>query len=565
MKIIYTIIAVTLTATSLAQDISFTYSNADGVTQPEIIIKKDTKQIILTNAPGLKKFVIAIQTLAPGNRIIIKDRLDEQIGDPYSPGDGNKAYQSQSALNNNKMSIYLEDSNNQIKLFAGIMVLDKLPESNLDIVSSLASWKTKAEAVCTPCAYDGRSLTFDFADKSLTRSKRPSPSKVKILGAKVGKPFMLIIKNINPFRDSIIISQETANYNTDVPDIFTKAFFSTALKGENDVSQLLADVLELGNQVDAIINSLKNSRECDKICEVIQNAKNDAEAQFKNYGFDPSKKDLVSFLADELQNINEVYKDKVAAVLAKYQSFINTRNYFNYLVPQVQNVDEYIFTLSILPKSGEKLATNIDHQPISVKTVGGFKFDFSSGLFMTGLRDQQFTLKPDSTVIQNSYGGDSIVFNKRNQIIKLNDNKKVDFGVSALMHCYPRITPYFNVGLSLGAGVSVGPDPSIRYLGGVSFLFGKSGRLSLTYGCAAGFIDALADGYQNLQYTSQSDAKVLTKKVFRTRSFWGIGFNIPLFKSTVDTGSTKTTTTTSSDAGSKTDSGAGKTDSGKNN
>lgn len=396
-----------------------------------------------------------------------------------------------------------------------------------------------------PCVYQGNALEYDLASNALDYKNRTIwQKKYKFTRGRpfVGKPFTFAVRNVNPFRDSVIISSTTQNYNTDVPELFTKAFFSPGktVGASPNEAKILADVLAMGEQIETIKTALKNSKECENICQIIQQTKDAIEKHFTTvYQFDPSKEELVVFLADQLQKINPTFKEKVSTIINDYRNFYNSRDYVDYNIIQVENVDEYIFTLSVVPKSGAQLYRIVDKQPVSARTVGGVKFDFSSGLFVTGLTDQRFTLRPDSSVIQNSFGGDSIVYNRRNEIILQSDDKKVDFGVSAMMHFYPRITPSFNLGLSLGAGLSIGPDPAIRYLGGGSLFIGKSGRLILTYGCAAGYVDELADGYQNVQFTSLSDKKAMTKKSFKTRGFWAFTFNIPLFKSKVNTAEAK--------------------------
>jgi len=516
-------------STSLsAQTISFTYTDKNGVRQPFLEIKPDTKEIILENAPDLKDFIIKVADLSPNNQLLFIDKNDEPVGTPYLSTDGEKSYHSPASLNNKKLIIYYIDANSVKKLYATIVILDKLPSSKFNILQTLSEAISSPKEICKPCNYTGRSLTYDFATNTSTLKN----SSDKKQWPKVGEPFSFIVTNINPYRDSVVLSQEVISYNTDVPDIFSKAFFSTALTGEGDEKQqkILSDVLEMGKQLDVVIKRLKEANECDKICDIISKVVAKIETIFKGYGYDPDAQTLVNYIADELQNINEVYKDKVAAILTSYQQLRDTRNFARYYIPKVQNVDEYIFTLSILPKSGATLATIVDHQPIPAPTIGGFKIDFSSGLFITKLRDQRLSLKPDSTVIPNSYGADSIVYNRRFQIINESEKNKVDFGLAAWMHAYTRITPYINIGLNIGAGASIGPNPAIRYFGGGSLLLGRSGRLAINYGCVAGYVDVLSDGYKNQTYTSQGDLKALTKKSFRTGSYWGLSFNIPLFK-----------------------------------
>lgn len=534
-----------------AQVATFDYQMDNLNPGESIDITAGTKTIVIKGAAHLKNFNITVKDLPAKHKLVFKDDVNVVIG-TYTSGDGTKSFTTAADLNNAQMTIVFEDDKGVQKPFAGLTVLEELPPSSLDFATPFLA--ANQPAPCSTCDYDNNAIVYSFSQNKIeyTNKKWPKWSRGRPI---VGQPYSFVVKNINPFRDSVIISSETNDYNTDVPDLFTKAFFSAALQARNPTTNaILSDVFAMGKQLETLKSAIGNARGCDNICASIQQAKTDIETHFQTkYSFNPASEDLFTFLAKELAPIPAVYRDSVVDVLNSYRTFINARNYFIYNIPVIQNVDEYTFNLSVIPKSGATLPTIVDHQPISVHTVGGFKFDFSSGLFLTKLRDEHFTLKPDSTVIHNSYGGDSIVFKKRNQIILQNDQKKVDFGVAALMHFYPRISTVFNVSLTLGAGLSIGPNPSIRYLGGGSLLFGKSGRFILSYGCAAGFVDALADGYLDKQYVSYGDVNSNTKKTFKTSSFWSLSFNIPLFKSKVTAGTTKEDSSTKADDSSKSD------------
>ncbi|OMP74706.1 hypothetical protein [[Flexibacter] sp. ATCC 35208] len=547
MKLLTLFIAFVFSTSALAQDITFRYTDAAGTTS-DIPIKPDTKQIVIENAPNLVNFTIIVTNMTANTQLVFSDSHDMPIGAAYLPADVSKAYTAGAALNNLGFKIYLIDASSAKKIFADIAILDKLPAAGINISGALAGWMASVKAVCVPCDESGRTLIYNFVKNDVTPSKQGK----RTLWPKVNKPYKFIVKNINPFRDSVIVSSELANYNTDMPALFEQAYFSAGAHGASaHEAQILADVLSLNEQLDAIITALKQARECDDICDFVQKRKDAIEAYFTGqYNFDPSKSNLVSFIAGELQGINDIYKERVTLALNKYKVFINTRNYYSYYIPQVQNVDEYIFTLSILPKKDAQLPVIVDHQPIKVQTVGGWKFDFSTGLFISGLRNESFSLRPDSSIMPDQFGRDS-VYNRRNQITRQTDDKPVDFGVAALMHAYPRISSWFNISATLGAALSIGPNPSIRYLGGGSLLLGRNGRFIVTYGCAAGFVEQLSDPYQYNQFTTIGDKSLLTKKVFKTNSFVSVSFNIPLFKSKINTADAGATDSKVSDGDKK--------------
>lgn len=73
-----------------------------------------------------------------------------------------------------------------------------------------------------------------------------------------------------------------------------------------------------------------------------------------------------------------------------------------------------------------------------------------------------------------------------------------------------------------------------------------------------GFCECFNGCVSNQQFTSVSDINAITKKAFKTNSFWAFTFNIPIFKlkvvvaDTTKTDSTATSADTSKASASKT-------------
>ncbi len=434
--------------TASAQTISLQYIKSDGTASARLPVSEKTRTLIIDGVKVLTKFDITVAGLKANHKIILLDDTGTPLGNTIT-ADGKKAITSVADLANVAIKIIHEDDQGVKKVFAEVL-FQVLPKAKLDMIGKITGLTTLTGKVCEPCPAKGNAIKYDFSQRSFSYDKN-----IKFLGINfsngrpvVGEPYSFSVININPFRDSVIISSETIDFNTEVPALFNQAFFSAAQQALNtQQTAILADVIELGEQLKRIKATLKDAKECADICEVIQQVKDQTESYFTGHGFDPKTTDLITFILTNLDGINPLYREQVIEVLNDYRNFYNTKNYFRYDIPKVQNVDQYIFNLSVLPKSGAQSFRVIDHQPIPVNTVGGFKFDFSSGLFVTNLLDDHYHLKPDSTVIRNSYGGDSLVFNKRHQIIQQNDDKKLDFGVSALMHFYPRITTNVNIKL----------------------------------------------------------------------------------------------------------------------
>ncbi len=416
----------------------------------------------------------------------------------------------------------------------------KLPPSKLDIISS--AFATNSVKPCDDCGPGD--VIYDNINNTFTKNS----------WGKVGKPFIFQIKNLNPFRDSAIISYATMDYNTEgVAAIMSKFDPTNAAKLANRVTpvaqncdQLLADVLSLGSQITTIKQMLSGLKECDDLCDKVKAVVDKTNGFFANspYNYNAAgNQSLEQFLFQQLAactSIDAKQLEIAKTAVIDYYYFRTIKTYFNYRIPKLQNVDEYIFNISVLPKKGIVSNYIIDHQPVSVPLTDGFKVDASTGLFATRLTNQNFTLK-------DSAGRSETI----KQIIP-QDNGKWDFGVSALMHFYPRISPDFNIGASAGVGVSIGPNPAIRYLSGLSLLIGRSPRFALTFGTTMGFVNRLAEGYNANDYVRAASKDDIIKKVFRAKNFWSITFNVPLFKSTVNT-ATETAATKAADTEEKSD------------
>jgi hypothetical protein len=420
-----------------------------------------------------------------------------------------------------------------------------LPVSKLDVIFPV--FNSTISSTCISCEagnliYDNKIGSLFFYKKDAkghyikARGGGENERYYKDYAGRVNHPYTFQVINLNPFRDSVIISYSTTDYNTEnlasIADLFNAAakasklesFKSAPPKETQTCKSILADVYTLGRQIQYLKQIFGSLKECDDLCDKIKHIEESVSAYFKKYNFDGTSQPLEVFLLQQLSCItDQKIFDKVDSILVDYYTFRTAKTYFNYRVPKPQNVDEYVFNLSVLPKSGIVSNTVVDHQPISVPLLGGFKVDASAGLFITKLNDYRLTLK-DSLV-----GADSV------KKIIIQDNGKWDFGVAALMHFYPRISRLFNVGASLGVGMSIGPNPSLRYLAGGSVMCGQKARLILTFGTSAGFVKRISEGYTRTDYVRTPEKDNITKRVFKAMNFWSLTFNIPIFKTAVNT------------------------------
>lgn len=140
---------------------------------------------------------------------------------------------------------------------------------------------------------------------------------------------------------------------------------------------------------------------------------------------------------------------------------------------------------------------------------GGFKIDFSGGIYVNGItdfdvfyRDVSIRYKMDSTIVDSTTGNTSQVYFGTNdttgRVVSYNQKRVPDIGTGLFMHFYSRVNKV--VGLGGGFGITTNFVSTFRILLGGSILLstGRNGRIALTGGLALGnqvVLDKSVKGY----------------------------------------------------------------------
>jgi hypothetical protein len=215
--------------------------------------------------------------------------------------------------------------------------------------------------------------------------------------------------------------------------------------------------------------------------------------------------------------INSTYKDSLKTVVTKakesvaemkkfkdenkIQDLINNYNMINYSnftftsEPVQIKADEVKFDIKI--NSNKQLPCNIPSKTNiseTYKTIGGWKLDFSSGIFFNGGnedfigRELQYIPLDNSTVtIQTKDGG-----------------KRLLLSLGALMHIYYRREGSVNWAVSPGLSTTTAFDGIIFHLGG-SAIFGWQNRIVLTAGISLREAKVLDRNYHFDQHYATTD------------------------------------------------------------
>lgn len=142
-----------------------------------------------------------------------------------------------------------------------------------------------------------------------------------------------------------------------------------------------------------------------------------------------------------------------------------------------------------------------------LRISNGFKIDFSSGIFLTGLKDETFIFK--DTTVSYTPSGSTARDTAGKYIIQENTSpRKIGFGI--LVHGYPRISSNYNVGIT--TGISINTNTEINVLAGLSLLLGSERRIVFS----GGFIWGKANRLSNSVHEGffRKDASTVSTPVF---------------------------------------------------
>lgn len=180
-----------------------------------------------------------------------------------------------------------------------------------------------------------------------------------------------------------------------------------------------------------------------------------------------------------------------------------------------------IFTTKIALKNakGDTLHT---YKPITIRTRGGFKVNFSSGYLLS--------FKGNDSYSSFRVDGSSATS------IKADNKDRLTHALGALCHVYFRGIHDLQPGIS--AGLSVEDDADLGFYLGLSALFTESNRFVLTAGVSMTKIDKLntanlSDANNGIRtFVSEDNTNINYDKVYRPAFFVGVTFNLSKPEST---------------------------------
>ena len=230
--------------------------------------------------------------------------------------------------------------------------------------------------------------------------------------------------------------------------------------------------------------------------------------------------------ASRKDEVDEIYKkleeagfENLPFDMRKLLTKINANSFSFSASPVTAEKDVIIYEVTITPIENTEYGSGSKKVSfeVPVEVLGGFKIDFSTGLFVSNLIDHKYAITRDSIFNAN----DTL----RGYRVLRNEEGKIKLGLSAMMHLYYRFSSIINVGLNFGVGII--PDQSVSYLGGGSLIFGNKNRFIISGGVMLGSVERLSSliKEKNL-YPDIPLQNNLTVKELDFGWYFGISYNL---------------------------------------
>lgn len=398
-------------------------------------------------------------------------------------------------------------------------------------------------------------ITYDFKGSHNLYSSRSKYGKLK---AGINENVVFEVININPYTHTVVINDTPINLHTEGATQFGQ-FISIPTPTENiDISEGDKPGSQVSKEVDTLrsygklfqeLNAFYGKKilttypDIDLLAAEIDFIKDNVIQELKipsssiNVAGSSIKELLIVkgnvFVKDIGNETSRIaYADTILKAAEMYEKITQINYKATSGVIQPKNNDMLRFDLAI--KKG-----NVDVMPAKQYEImlhGGWKIDFSTGLFWNNLIDHEFTTKrlsfADTTYYLDEYfvTTDSITAISaidRDSIIRT-DNGAYNIGIGILAHLYPRTGSRINLGLT--GGFIVGADSRIKYVLGASLILGYEQRFIVSGGIARGQVKRLGAGLQEGDFlnsvTGQTSTVPTRDAVWQNGWFIGITYNL---------------------------------------
>lgn len=182
--------------------------------------------------------------------------------------------------------------------------------------------------------------------------------------------------------------------------------------------------------------------------------------------------------------------------------------------------DELTFDVKVTPKADSKCANKNYDLPITVRTIGGFKLDFSTGIFLNFGKDDFF----DQTYRVEDIQGDP----DHVKIIRNKNRNHVQPSLGAMLHAYFRLGGQIQPALSGGVSIAASEATRVNYHSGISIIGGTEQRLVATLGLTLAQASILDGRYEKDQIMLRNEApeEIPRTSYYRLGYFFAFTYNL---------------------------------------
>ncbi|MFN7540325.1 MAG: hypothetical protein ACK5RQ_09780 [Bacteroidota bacterium] len=320
-------------------------------------------------------------------------------------------------------------------------------------------------------------------------------------------------------KDSVFIrdiSTLKKNVNSDLNATYNQSDIS------NNKTQVINKINQLQKefaQLQFVYDVMNKSPEKDSIAFSgnLKTSDEGAEMKISNGYIKPNRKKYfaeqmafakkVTELVTSEKNLQEIIRKSQAGVDLYY--LINNESFTIWTPAEQLKDDEVTLTPKLSSPDGK---TVYEFKPVTIKTHGGFKVNFSTGFFLNFIGDDNYDILKDS-----SGKNIGVVSTAKNKITQ---------ALGGMIHAYPRWIKGPQPALS--AGISLAQNGNMGFYGGASVMFLEKNRLVVSTGYAFNKIKQLntSNVNQNNLFITQSDTQIRYNDVYRGSWFIGITYNL---------------------------------------
>ena len=291
------------------------------------------------------------------------------------------------------------------------------------------------------------------------------------------------------------------------------------LKAKIKVIEKISKLQSLFTSLQFIYDDMNKTLDKDSISfsGTLKTSEEGAEMKISNGYIKPNRKkyftEQITFAKKALETITA--EKNQSEIIRKAQAGIDLYNLiknetFEIHTPAEQlKDDEVTLTPKLIFSDGK---TGYEFKPVSIKTYGGFKVNFSTGYFLNFTGDDSYDVVKDST--GKSIGAVSTA------------NNKITHALGGMIHAYPRWIKGPQPALS--AGFSLAQNGNLGFYGGASLMFLEKNRLIISGGYSFNKIKQLNTSNLNQSnlFITQSDTQIRYNEVYKGSWFIGITYNL---------------------------------------